>query len=205
MRVERVVVGPIRTNCWLVGDDASGPLLVIDPGAEDERVLATIAGRPVAAIVLTHGHFDHAGAVRALVAATGAPFAIHAADAGRVTSALENGSVSFGVPASAPAPDRLLTEGDCVRAGELDFTVLHLPGHTPGGVALLGGGHLFSGDTLFAGTMGRTDLPGGDSAAMRASAARLVTLPPDTRVHPGHGRETTIERELRVNPFLPKA
>lgn len=205
MRIERLVVGPIDTNCWLVGDDADGPLLVIDPGAEAERILTAIGGRPVAAIVLTHGHFDHIGAVRAVIAAVSAPLAVHEADAALATGEQDNAGAAFGLPASVPRPDRLLIDGDHVRAGALDLEVLHLPGHTPGGIALLGEGHLFSGDTLFAGTVGRTDLPGGDGVAIRASAARLAGLAPETRVHPGHGPETTIAHELRVDPFFPRA
>jgi len=205
MRIEGIVVGCIETNCWLVDDGQGGPLLVIDPGSEPKLVLEAIGGREVSSIVLTHGHFDHAGAVGDVISATGAPFAIHVDDAKNVVSSLTNGGEEFAMPVSTPAPDILLHEGDHVRAGSLDFVVIHVPGHTPGGIALYADGHLFSGDTLFSGSVGRTDLPGGDGAAIKTSIARLAALPPETQVHPGHGPQTTISRELRVNPFFPRA
>lgn len=207
--VRRLVLGEFDTNCWIVSDAADGPLLVIDPAGEPAVVLAEIGGRPVAAVVLTHGHFDHLGAATAVIAETGAPFLVHAGDAASVSTAEGNGGALFGFDAVAPAPDRLLEDGDAVVAGALSLQVLHTPGHTPGSISLFGqtddGPHLFSGDTLFAGNVGRTDLPGGDARAMRASIARLARLPVETRVHPGHGPDTTVEREARDNFFWPRA
>jgi glyoxylase-like metal-dependent hydrolase (beta-lactamase superfamily II) len=206
----RLVLGALDTNCWLVSDDAGGPLIVIDPAADDLRVLTALGETPVAAVVLTHGHFDHLGAVSAVLAATGAPLLVHAADADSSTSADANGGARFGFEAIAPAADRLLVDGDRIEAGALTVTVWATPGHTPGSICLLvsapeGPEHLFSGDTLFAGSVGRTDLTGGDARALRASIELLSSLPGSTVVHPGHGPDTTIGHESRTNFFWPRA
>lgn len=205
MNVRRLTVGPLDTNCWLVDDGAGGPTLVIDPADEPSAIMEAIDGARVAGVVLTHGHFDHLAAARGIVAATGAPLLVHEADAGAITSAHGTGGALFGFDVSAPPADRLLREGDRVDAGSLSLAVLHTPGHTPGCICLCAGSHLFSGDTLFSGSIGRTDFPGGDMDAMRRSITRLAGLPDETRVHPGHGPETSIARERRVNPFFPRA
>lgn len=206
MIVERIVCGPLDTNCWLVGDGEGGPLVVIDPAGDAETIRARIAGRDVASVVLTHGHFDHLGAADEIRELTGAPLLVHADDAGAVTSAEATGGMLFGFDHRTAAPDRTLEDGVVVRAGTLALEVIHTPGHTPGGICLFGGGHLFSGDTLFAGSVGRTDFPGGDARTLRRSIGeRLTPLPDETVVHPGHGPDTTIARERRLNPFFPRA
>lgn len=213
MRVRRVVVGPLEVNCWVVDDAAGGPIVVIDPGDDAATVLDTINGWPVAAIVLTHCHFDHLGAAAHLVEATSAPLVVHADDADHVSTPVGTGGALFGFEhAVAPPPDRVVVQGDAIEAGELVFSVIHTPGHTPGGMCMLveepqsARLHLFSGDTLFAGSVGRSDFPRGDGRALaRSIAEKLSGLSPETIVHPGHGPDTTIERERRVNPFWPRA
>jgi glyoxylase-like metal-dependent hydrolase (beta-lactamase superfamily II) len=205
MLIETLVVGPLQVNCYLIACPVTAQALVIDPGAEGERILAALqaSGLTLAAVVNTHGHFDHIGANRFLVERTGAPLMLHAGDQPLLRSARQH-AAQFGLHADlSPEPDRLLVDGDRVNVGELEFEVLHIPGHSLGGICLYGHGHLFVGDTLFAGSVGRTDLPGGDHARLIAGIRqRLLPLPAATVVHPGHGPATEIGREVRNNPFL---
>lgn len=213
MIVRRVVVGPLDVNCWIVGAD-EGPVVVIDPGDDGADILDALEGRQVAGLVLTHAHFDHIGAVVELKTKTGAPVIVHAADADRLLSPAAHGTggAIFGFDAHVPeGADRTLEDGDHIAVGPLDIEVVLTPGHTEGGISLLvtdpdtGDVHLFSGDTLFAGSVGRSDFPGGDARVLSHSiATRLAGLDPGTLVHPGHGPDTTIGREARINPFWPR-
>ncbi len=197
--VQSFAGGPIDALCYLVADQQSGEALIVDaPGDIAAEVLdrAKQLGVRVTTIVATHGHFDHILDLAELKARTGAPVAVHGADA----AMLEHPSTEpFPLPFDIPAvvPDRLLAEGDLVTVGSVTFAVLSTPGHTPGSICLLSadGTTLFTGDTLFAGGWGRTDLPGGDVDQLERSLRRLGVLPADTHVYPGHGSATTIGRE----------
>ncbi|MGE5672917.1 MAG: MBL fold metallo-hydrolase [Mycobacterium leprae] len=204
-------LGDFGTNCYIIACTETGECAVVDPGVPDSWVAETVAAnglKPVA-ILLTHGHLDHIGGVAAVKAATGAPVAVHGDDAPMLTDVILNGSATFGLRITAPRPDRLLQDGDRVVVGQLQLQVLHTPGHTPGGVCYYmsstngEGPHLIAGDTLFAGSVGRTDLPGGDHKALIAGIHRqLLSLPPETIVYPGHGPTTTIGDEKEYNPYL---
>lgn len=209
MQVAGLVLGPLETNCWIVGDDAGGPVVVIDPADDAATVLRAVGTRRLELVVLTHGHFDHLGAVEELVRETGAPLAMHELDALNVTTAEGTGGALFGFDVCSPPPTRTLADGDVFSVGAVEYLVIHTPGHTPGGICLLardssGFDHLFSGDTLFAGSVGRTDFPGGDARVLSQSIEALAALSPLTAVHPGHGPDTTIERESRTNFFWPR-
>ncbi len=201
------VVGPISTNCYAL---VSGKrAMVVDPGAEGARVAAALAadGISVELVVATHGHADHVGGVAALVDATGARYAIAPADDDLARHARRAHALGIEYDADAPAPDLELVDGGEVGVGEARFRVIAVPGHTPGGVALLGQGAAselcFVGDTLFAGSAGRTDLPGGDTGELMRSLARLAAeVPAQTNVLPGHGQPTTMAVELATNPYL---
>ncbi|MBR5540200.1 MAG: MBL fold metallo-hydrolase [Clostridia bacterium] len=199
MTFERIPVGAMAANCCLVYDEQKNAA-VIDPGDEPELLLARIQkyGLTVRAILLTHVHFDHIQAVKELQAETCAPLLVHEAE----VPALTDPAFSLVMTPYHLTADRVLHDGDTVEVGELTFTVLHTPGHTDGSVCYWCGDTLFSGDTLFAGSIGRTDFAGGDFTAMRKSLARLAALPDDIRVIPGHGPETTIGFEKRHNPFV---
>jgi len=211
MQITRLILGQLDTNCWIVGDDVGGARVVIDPADEAPRILEELGGAPVALVVLTHAHFDHIGAVSEVLAETHAPLAAHPLDAVSLSTAEGTGGAMFGFTHTAPQPDRLLEDGDVIDVGALRITVLHTPGHTPGGICLLaedgaGAAHLFSGDTLFSGSVGRSDFPGGDGRVLaRSIAQKLAPLAATTIVHPGHGPDTTIGREARLNPFWPRA
>ncbi|MBA2293111.1 MAG: MBL fold metallo-hydrolase [Gemmatimonadales bacterium] len=198
--------GSFVENTWLVIDDATLEAVVIDPGEEHARILGEIARRDltVTAIWLTHAHIDHIWGVDAVRAATGAPVWLHPADRRWYDSLPEQGKM-FGIdnlPRLA-APDHSFSDGDSVSLGAYRFDVRHAPGHAPGHVAFIGHGLAIAGDVLFEDSIGRTDLAGGDHAQLLESIHRvLLVLPDETRVLPGHGPETTVGRERRLNPFL---
>jgi hydroxyacylglutathione hydrolase len=206
MILEGFPVGPVQANCYLFGDAAAGEIFVIDPGDEAERVIAAVRryGSRVVAIVNTHGHFDHVQAVDAVREATGAPFWIHEGEREVLEQGPARARQLFGVDLPpSPVPTRWLSDGDRLQVGALSLVVRHTPGHSPGGVCLIGDGLAFVGDTLFAGSIGRTDLPGASMDVLCDSITRvLLPLPDDMVCYPGHGPETTIGEEKRSNPFV---
>ena len=202
MILKKLVVGPFASNCYIVGSESDKEGMIIDPGASAKQILRDVKdlGLSIRLIVMTHGHMDHIGALKGVKEATGAEVAIHADDA-RFLRRLSLSTVyNLSFP---PPPERLLGDGDSIDIGDLHFTVLHTPGHSPGGICLLGHGVLFSGDTLFNYGIGRTDFPGGShQQLMNNINTKLMALPDDTVVYPGHGPDTTIGTERRGNPFL---
>ena len=204
MHITQLVVGPLGTNCYLVREEGGNKLLIIDPGGEPQAILEALAetGGTVSGIVCTHGHPDHTGALRQVALATGAPVHIHPAD----TAMLRRTWPEFLVNEAALGPGmkvRESRENDTVTAGKMALRVLHTPGHTPGGICLSAEEAAFTGDTLFAGGVGRADLAEGDPAALEQSLARLAReLSPITLVYPGHGEATIMTQELASNPWL---
>ena len=191
MNIQKLTLGLYQTNTYLLANDTEA--VVIDPGYEADTILDALAGKTLKAILLTHGHFDHVGAVKELVAETGCEVWIHAAEA-TMPPMVTAGPLYF---------THTYDEGDTVSpiAG-LELTVLHTPGHIPGSVCLLMGREMFSGDTLFACSFGRTDLPGGDPRKMMESLRRLASLQGNFFIHPGHGGSTTLDAEKRFNPYM---
>lgn len=203
--VYQVSVGPLQVNCFIVSCNKTKEAIVIDPGEEGSRILQLIEqeGLIVSKVVNTHGHFDHIGANQEVIDKTGAELMIHKDDLPILQNARTHAEV-YGLSVSpSPEPDKLLDQGDSFNVGELEFKVFHTPGHSPGGICLLSKGHLFVGDVLFSGSIGRTDLSGGDfDALVEGVREKLFNLPDETVVHPGHGPDTTIGRERQLNPFV---
>lgn len=203
--VERVVVGPWRTNCYVVADRIGGEGVIIDPGEETPAILEQVEKLRIKVryIINTHGHIDHIAANGPLRKALGAALLIHKADAEWLNQPVHDGFYSTGKGKASPDADRYIRGGEEIRAGKLCLKVIETPGHTAGGICLLMGRRLFSGDTLFRQTVGRTDQKGGSLAVLlRSIRERLLPLPDDTILLPGHGEAGTVGEERKTNPYL---
>ncbi len=205
MIIKKLEVGPIMANCFILGCESTKEAVVIDPGDDADRILMELAKSElkVKYLINTHGHFDHVSANKRMKEATGAQIAIHPEDE-PMFNELSRSAQMFGLSSeNSPPADILLNDGDEITFGEITLQVIHTPGHSKGGISLYTKGHLFSGDTLFAGSIGRTDLAGGDYDTLISSIKeKLLVFDEDTIVYTGHGPETTIGNEKRMNPFL---
>lgn len=199
-------LGDFGTNCYIIQCKETGAAAIVDPGTPAPWIKQHVGthGLTISLILLTHGHLDHIGGVEWVKSFTAAPVLVHPDDLEMLSDPVLNGSALFGGdPISLGGADRLLVHGDVVELGKLRLQVLHTPGHSPGGISFYTPGHLISGDALFAGSIGRTDLPGGNYEVLKRSIhTHLFTLPDDTLVYPGHGPTTTIGDEREYNPFL---
>lgn len=202
MKIMRFSTGDLQENAYLLTDEATGRAAVIDPGAPDETLLQAVheLGDRVAMILLTHGHYDHIGAAEEIRTITGVPVYAAAEELSMLSDAKKNLSVYFHAPTALDGV-LPLRDGDELPLGTLTVRAIHTPGHSMGGMCFLTGDALFSGDTLFAGSVGRTDFWGGDGAMLLRSVRRLMQLPGHCRVLPGHGEETTVAQERRSNPY----
>jgi len=203
--IKTLVVGPIMANSFVLGCEESHEAAVIDPGDEADRILLALAESDLSLkyIINTHGHLDHVAANKRLKEITGAPILIHPLDAPMLNQ-VASSAAAWGIAAeNSPPPDRELEEGDKVTFGKINLRVIHTPGHTPGGISLCTDREVFVGDTLFAGSIGRTDFPGGSFEMIKKSIRqKLFALDDDFTVYPGHGPTTTIAEERRSNPFV---
>ena len=207
MIIKALVVGAFAANCYIVGSSATRQGMIIDPGAEPATILRTVQQLrlSISSIAITHAHIDHIGALREVQQKTNAQFAVHEAEKGFLSTAPMRMLTSLGISPvkSPPTPDRMLKDGDRIHVGDLHFVVLYTPGHSSGGICLSGHGVVFSGDTLFNLGVGRTDFPGMSyERLMKSIQEKLMVLPDETVVYPGHGPPTTIGDERRSNPFL---
>ena len=203
MIIKKLVVGTLENNCYSIADEITKETLVIDPGDEPDRILELINENnfKVKYILCTHAHLDHVGAVPDIKKETGAKIVIHRDEYKIYKGASEQAAIRGYELDPLPEPDMFISDGDKLEIGNLKLEVLHTPGHSPGGICLYGEGILITGDTLFAGSVGRTDFYGGDIEKLKKSFKRLISLPDKVKILPGHGPESTIGKEKETNFF----
>jgi hydroxyacylglutathione hydrolase len=204
MNVTPIVLGPFQENAYIVSDPATGATAVVDPGSEGDRVIAAIehTGHELSAIWVTHAHVDHIGAIATVKRRWNVPVYLHPLDEPLYRLGGRQAEL-YGIPyEEPPSPDAAFADGQTMMLGSLKLSVMHTPGHSPGHVVIHGHGQALVGDCLFAGSVGRTDLPFSNARQLEASLARIAMLPPETVIHPGHGDSSTIGEERLSNPFL---
>jgi len=207
MIIKKLIVGPMEANCYILADEKTGRAVIIDPGEEGERILQIVREDrlKVIYIINTHAHIDHIGANDIIRQKTGSSLLIHSADASLLKDAEMNLSIMMSKKRGFLPPTTVVEEGDEIQVNEVSLKVLHTPGHTPGSICLYASDRVFTGDTLFAGSVGRTDLPGGSFNDLQNSIKKkLLVLSEEVIVHPGHGPDTSIGREGKTNPFIYK-
>lgn len=209
MQIQQVKLSKMATFCYLVADEASQTCALIDPAFDTDRLIGLAAdqGLTITHIINTHNHSDHTAGNAAVIAATGAKLYIHHRDAAALGKIFNRGFARLMGEKGSPPPDVLLEDNDTVQIGAVTLKVIHTPGHTPGGICLQAEGHLFTGDTVFVGSAGRTDLPGGSKRQLETSIAnRICNLPGSTILWPGHDYgatpSSTIALEMQTNPFF---
>lgn len=204
MDIHKIVVGQLDVNSYIVSDGSNSEALVIDPGDEPEKIIECIdaAGLRPKYIIFTHAHYDHVCAAKELHDRYNAVIVMHEQEKTTYRMTIQL-CLSWGyAPEDFPEPERLVKDNDTISAGTISLRVIHTPGHTPGSICIFGENTLFSGDTLFKGSVGRTDLPGGNFRLLSQSLKKLTHLPPETRVLCGHETETSVGVEMKDNPFL---
>lgn len=204
MIIKRLSVGPLETNAYIVGDEETKKAIVVDPGDEPDRILDEVKsdGLNVESVICTHAHFDHIGAAGDIKKETGAKILLHKNDLEAYDLAKDQAAFwGFSID-ELPRPDEFVDEGDEIKVGNLSFKVLHTPGHSKGGICLEGEGIIITGDTIFQGSVGRTDFPGGSIDELKKSFKRIIDLPEETRIYCGHGPETTVGSERKFNFFV---
>jgi hydroxyacylglutathione hydrolase len=202
--VTRLILGPFQENGYIVTDPATGATAIVDPGSDGDTVIAEVerAGNEPSAIWITHAHVDHIGAIATVKRRWNVPVHLHPLDAPLYRVGGRQAQL-YGIPyEEPPPPDAEFADGETLSLGQLSLSVMHAPGHSPGHVVIHGAGQALVGDCLFAGSVGRTDLPFSNAAQLEGSLARIAALPPETVIHPGHGDSSTIGEERISNPFL---
>ena len=208
MLVEQKLVGPMAVFSYIVGCEKEREGLIIDPAGSEKKILSKAGsmGLSIKYVVNTHGHADHTCGNRAILSKTGAELVVHQEDANEILKGLNKAFSMVMGKRPSPKPHILVRDGDFLKIGQTGLKVIHTPGHTPGSICLYGDGNLFTGDTLFVGAVGRTDLKGGSLDTLLASLRKLISLPSETRVWPGHNYGdapvSTLAREMETNPYI---